>query len=273
MTEKGFTIADGALLHRRIAKELREQIELGVLARGSRVPSERSLSEQFGVSRLTIRQALKDLELEGLVQVIGGIRWITRVEGLIEEGGSGLVSFSDLASANGFQVTSRVLTHVTRSSTLDEASVLGIAPGAEVVELVRLRCLDEVPVVVDYSLIPEAVAPGLESVDFATSSLYATLADRFGLNATNAECVIEARGADAELAAHLGLSVGDPILEIIQLIYDDQGRVMQSGRSVYRGDRYRFRARLDSGRGAKGRVNRVVERVNDPSPDFAKALR
>ncbi|WP_283137492.1 GntR family transcriptional regulator [Rhizohabitans arisaemae] len=266
-------MADGSLLHRRISDALREQIERGELARGSRVPSERTLAEQFGVSRLTVRQALKDLELEGLVQVIGGIRWITRLESSIEEGGSGLVSFSDLAAANGFRVTSRVLTYQTRSSTLDEASVLGIAPGADVIDLARLRFLDGVPVVVDYTLIPEAVAPGLEGVDFTTESLYAILAERFGVHTVNAECVIEARGASPELAEYLGLSAGEPILEIIQLIYDDRGRVVQSGRSVYRGDRYRFRALLESGRGARRTVNRAVERVTDPSPNFGKVLR
>lgn len=266
-------MAEGALLHRRIGDAIREQIERGDLARGARVPSERVLSERFGVSRLTVRQALKDLETDGLVQVIGGIRWITRGESSIEEGGSGLVSFSDLASANGFEVSSSVLLHTVRPSTLDEASVLGIAPGAPVMDLERLRCLDGVPVVLDYSLIPESVAPGLDDVDFAVVSLYETLAERFGMHATNAECVIEARGADAEQASRLGLSVGDPILEIMQLIFDEHGRVMQSSRNVYRGDRYRFRAMLESGRSGKGSFNRAIERVTDGSPDLARALR
>src|SRR5580700_5915053 len=114
------------------------------------MPSERVLAEQFGVSRVTVRQALKKLESAGLVEVDGGARlarWSGRFSDQeasaksIEEGATGLVSFSDLAAANGLTATSVVLSNVTRPSSLDEADLLGIAPGAPVVDLVRLRQL------------------------------------------------------------------------------------------------------------------------------------
>lgn len=221
------------------------------------MPSERVLANQFDVSRVTVRQALKDLETAGLVTVVAGARWV-RAETpapaslrpgepeaeSIEEGATGLVSFSDLAAANGLTSTSKVLKCLTRASSLDEADLLGVAPGAPVVELVRLRHLDGIPTLIDFSLIPEGPAPGLSDHDFTTASLYSTLAERYGLHAVRADCVIEARGATPEIAERLGLTSGDPVLEIVQTTFDENRRVVQWCRSVYRGDRYRFRAAL-----------------------------
>ncbi|MFC8076963.1 GntR family transcriptional regulator [Streptomyces sp. NPDC057307] len=251
-------------LHRKVAQHLRERIESGVIAPGSRMPSERVLAHQFDVSRVTVRQALKDLEVAGLVKVVAGARWV-RAETAsapasmrpgeqdaesIEEGATGLVSFSDLAAANGLTSSSKVLKCLTRAGSLDEADLLGIAPGAPVVELVRLRYLDGIPTLIDFSLIPEGPAPGLGEHDFTTASLYSTLAERYGLHAKRADCVIEARGASADLAEKLGLGPGDPVLEIVQTTYDENRRVVQWCRSVYRGDRYRFRAALEGQAGS-----------------------
>ncbi|MET4920777.1 GntR family transcriptional regulator [Streptomyces sp. PSRA5] len=252
-------------LHRKVAQHLRERIESGVIAPGSRMPSERVLASQFDVSRVTVRQALKDLEVAGLVNVVAGARWVRAETAApvslrtgepeaesIEEGATGLVSFSDLAAANGLTSSSKVLKCLTRAGSLDEADLLGIAPGAPVVELVRLRYLDGIPTLIDFSLIPEGPAPGLGDHDFTTASLYSTLAEEYGLHAVRADCVIEARGATAEIAERLGLGSGDPVLEIVQTTFDENRRVVQWCRSVYRGDRYRFRAALE---GQTGRAH------------------
>lgn len=254
-------------LHRKVAQHLRERIESGVIEPGSRLPSERVLAEQFDVSRVTVRQALKDLEAAGLVTVVMGARWVRGQTPApaparpaepedaesIEEGATGLVSFSDLAAANGLTSSSKVLKCLTRPSTLDEADLLGVAPGAPIVDLVRLRYLDGIPTLIDFSLIPEGLAPGLGEHDFTTASLYSTLAEEYGLHAVRADCVIEARGATAEIAESLGLAPGDPVLGIVQTTFDENRRVVQWCRSVYRGDRYRFRAALQ---GQAGRAPR-----------------
>ncbi|UCR88064.1 GntR family transcriptional regulator [Mycetocola spongiae] len=247
-------MATSTLLHRQVTVYLRERIESGVIQPSSRMPSERVLAEQFAVSRVTIRQAMRDLEAQGLVEVIGGVRWVRkhtessvarRSSHSLEEGATGLVSFSDLAAANGLTVSATILTMQTRPGSLDEADLLSVAPGAPIVDLVRIRYLDSIPILMDFTLIPEALAPGLGAVDLSHGSLYHTLADSYGLHAVRAQCAIEARGASPEIADGLGLAPGDPVLEIIQTIYDQNDRVMQWGRSVYRGDRYRFRADLE----------------------------
>jgi GntR family transcriptional regulator len=247
-------------LHAQVAEYLKERIHKGVIRPNSRMPSERVLADQFGVSRVTVRRALKELEFAGLVAVDGGARLARWTGGLsdqevsaksIEEGATGLVSFSDLAAANGLTATSVVLSNMTRPSSLDEADLLGIAPGAMVVDLVRLRRLDGIPTLIDYSLLPESLAPGIGRLDFAQASLYHTLADSYGLHPVRGDCVIEARGASEEAARQLGLPPGAPVLVIVQTTFGDNGRVIQWCRSIYRGDRYRFRAILDGVEGAQ----------------------
>ncbi|NYI42869.1 GntR family transcriptional regulator [Demequina lutea] len=238
-------------LHQQVNDALRRSIISGDLALGGRLPSERVLAREFGVSRVTVRQALKDLEQEGLVEAGDGLRWVARPApalASVEEGVTGLVSFSELGAMRELTVRAKVLFCETRPSSLDEAEAIRIAPGASVHELVRLRYLEDVPVVVDHSVIPATVAPSLNDVDFTTASLYQTLASRYGCTVTRAEYALEARTADPQHAELLGLQPGEPVLEAWQTTFDGQGRVIQLCRLVYRGDRYRFRTLLEVGR-------------------------
>jgi GntR family transcriptional regulator len=238
-----------AVLHQQVTEILRSRIRSGLLPPGSRVPGERSLAEELGVSRVTLRQALRTLELEGLLRAEGGARWVPSDAGdAIEEGATGLVSFTDLAEVHGRTVSARVLKLVTRPTDVDEAEMMQLAPGAQVHELVRLRSLDGIPILVDHSLVPAALVPGLAELDFRTRSLYRALAEH-GCAPVRAECAIESRQVQPAHAEFLGLDGAGPVLEIQQVTFDQAGQVVQWGRSVYRGDRYKFRAVLEVGGG------------------------
>jgi len=241
-----------AALHQQVTEKLRGRIRAGTLAPGSRVPGERALAEELGVSRVTLRQALRTLELEGLLEADGGARWVRRGSGAaIEEGATGLISFTDLGVTNGRTVSAAVLKLVTRPTDVDEAELLRLVPGAEVHELVRLRSLDGIPILVDHSLIPAALTPGLGKLDFRTESLYRVLASEYDCAPVRAECAIESREVQPAYAGHLGLASGGPVLEIQQVTFDQAGRIVQWCRSVYRGDRYKFRALLEIGGGTQ----------------------
>jgi GntR family transcriptional regulator len=79
--------------------------------------------------------------------------------------------------------------------------------------------------------------------------LYGALATRYGCAPVRAECAIESRAVQPGYAAHLGLEENGPVLEIQQVTFDAAGRIVQWSRSVYRGDRYKFRAVLEAGGG------------------------
>lgn len=225
-----------------VARVLATEIRGGPLRDAAHLPSERALVERFGVSRVTVRRALRALEEEGLVTSAAGRGWLVRAAHF-EEPENELVSFSALAGEHGLGATARVLALRTREATLDEAERLGVAPGAEVVELDRVRLLDGVPVAIDRSLVPAARAPGLIERDWTTASLYTALAEA-GVPPARADYVVQAAPADAEEAALFALAPGAPVLLAEQLTYDASGRPIQLCRLTYRGDRYRFRATL-----------------------------
>ena len=232
----------GDLRYEAVARVLVDEIRSGRLSDAAHLPSERALVSRFGVSRVTVRRALRALEAEGLVVSAAGRGWLVRGAGL-EEPENELLSFTDVARRRGLQASARVLAAHVREATLDEAELLGVAPGVPVVELDRVRLLDGVPVGIDRSLVPAARAPGLLERDWTTASLYAAL-EEAGCPPVRADYVLQAAAADEREATLLELSPGAPVLRAEQRSFDAAGRPIQICRMSYRGDRYRFRTTL-----------------------------
>ena len=130
-----------------------------------------------------------------------------------------------------------------RAATIDEAEAFGIAPGAELFELERVRMLDGLPISLDHNRVPLRLHPSSTELDFTTASLYEAL-ERAGHPPRRADYELEARGADAPEAELLGLAPGAPVLFATTVAIGEDGRVVDLGRTVYRADRYRFQATL-----------------------------
>jgi GntR family transcriptional regulator len=209
---------------------------------GWRLPPERALAEHFGVSRVTLRRAM--LELESASVLARDARGWTVSGPRVGEPPNQLMSFSEMAAARGVRASARVIASGVRPATLDEADVLGIAPGGAVFELERLRSMDDAPILLDRSLIPGSLVPGIESVSFAETSLYEVLEGLYGIRPTRARLSVEAVAADERDAELLDLDPGHPILLCRQVTHEAAGRVIESCEMRYRGDRYRFRATL-----------------------------
>jgi GntR family transcriptional regulator len=230
-------------LHRQVRDAIAERVAAGQWRPGQRLPSERRLCETFGVSRVTVRRALGSLVDEGVLEVAPGRGWFVAT-GPLSEPPNLLLSFTAMARARGLEPTAIVREHAVRGATIDEAESLGVAPGADIVHLERVRLLDGIPVAVDRSLVPLARCPALASTDFTSASLYEVLRDEAGLVPSFAETTVEAEAAGDELAQLLDLSSSWPVLVTTQTTYDQHQRPLEASRIVYRGDRYRFRARL-----------------------------
>jgi GntR family transcriptional regulator len=230
-------------LHRQVHDAIAERVAAGQWRPGQRLPSERRLCETFGVSRVTVRRALGALVDEGVLEVAPGRGWFVAT-GPLSEPPNLLLSFTAMARARGLEPTAIVREHVVRGATIDEAESLGVAPGAALVHLERVRLLDGIPVAVDRSLVPLARCPALATTDFTIASLYEVLREEAGLVPTFAETTVEAEAAGDELAELLDLSASWPVLVTTQTTYDQHQQPLEASRIVYRGDRYRFRARL-----------------------------
>jgi DNA-binding GntR family transcriptional regulator len=165
----------------------------------------------------------------------------------IGEPPNALMSFSEMAASRGLTPGARELDRHVRPATIDEADDLGLAPGAPLFELERLRSMDGVPILVDRTRIPLSLAPGLDREELLEGSLYRVLEQRYGIRPARAHFTVEAIAADERRAALLGLDPGGPLLRCQQQTEDETGRPIELCEMVYRGDRYRFRATLVRG--------------------------
>jgi GntR family transcriptional regulator len=155
-------------LYHRVYRELSKEIESGGLRPGDRLPSERWLCDELGVSRATVRRAIEELISDGLVQTRGRGSYVGG-DALVEPPNT-LMSLSELGRSRGLEATSRVLAADLRAATIDEAEAFGIAPGAELFELRRVRMLDGLPISVDHNRVPLRLIPDAALIDFTSAS-------------------------------------------------------------------------------------------------------
>jgi GntR family transcriptional regulator len=226
-------------LWQQAARAITREIAELKLSAGSRLPPERELLERLAISRVTLRRALQSLVNSGALVSSHGRGWYVATEAH-QEFPQTLESFSETAARLGLAPSSDVLRAQQAAATLDEAELLSIAPGSAVFHLDRVRRLDGVPVAVDTSYFPMLRGLDLSGVDFSNASLFRLLTDA-GVDLARADSTVEAQGADFELARHLEIEVGMPILAMKQLIEDSSGRPLLCSTIRYAGDRYRLR--------------------------------
>jgi GntR family transcriptional regulator len=206
----------------QIIAQIEQAIVDGDLAPGDRLPPERALAEEHGVSRMTVRQALQSLEARGLLR-----RTIGR------NGGSFVAQPKverDLGTFSGLSE------QLARQGVVAGARVISAAEVDGAVEIVRVRLADGEPFAVERSSFPADRFRGLLHCDL-TGSLYELLGDDAPVRAVER---IEPVLADADDAAALGLGVGAPLLLVDRIAYDEAGLVVETARDVFRGDRTRI---------------------------------
>ncbi|MER3400992.1 MAG: hypothetical protein C4313_07660 [Thermoflexus sp.] len=230
-------------LHEQIRERLLKAIQSGKVAAHRRLPSERVLAQWFAVNRLTVRQALRELIAQGYLYARFG-RGTFVAARPVHQPLQWLTSFTEDMAARGMKASSRVLAREIRPAPADIAARLGIAPGAEVVRLERLRLADGEPMAIETAFLPHARCPGLLAFDFSRCSLYEVLRKHFGLRLDRAEQVLRAVVLPAREARLLGVSRGAPAFLLERTTFLDSGEAIEFVRSFYRGDRYQFRVHL-----------------------------
>lgn len=220
-----------------------DALQKRVFSANGRLPSERALAEQLGVSRATVRQVLTALARTGLLRASPNRGWYATAA-VLSEGPNILRSFTEDVRDRGFSPSGKVLGLRVRAATLDEAETLGLAPAAPLLDLERLRGMEDVVVGVDHARLPMRLVPGLDSVDLSNESLYEVLAERYQLVATRCDYEVQAQAASERIASLLRLEVGAPVLIGSYTTYDQEERPMMCGWTTFRGDAYVFKATL-----------------------------
>lgn len=222
-----------------------EAVESQALPAGVLLPGDNDLAEHFGLSRSVVRQALAEMEAEGLISRQRGKGTYLAQEKVSE----GLVGWTgglvDDARRRGAHVVSRVIgCEITDPDPLI-AEALDIAADTPVLRLERVRFIDNEPWVHTTSWLPAALAPGIELFDYTEESLYAVLRERYHLVLGRVERSIEATLAGDVTGSYLGISPGAPVLRLSSLLRDLDGRPMETFIAFHRGDRSRFDVELN----------------------------
>lgn len=199
-------------LYHQLATAITGMVANGTLRAGDQLPPERELAEQAGVSRMTARQALADLERGGVVIVRHGVGTFVAAPRILLDT-IHLQGFTEMAEQSGLTATSRVIDqHVAPASAAGMAA-LGISDGASVVAITRVRSLGGQPIVLETSQLDAARFASLTAEDLE-GSLYRLLERRFGVRLSHATEVIEARQASSVEADLLRIAPGAPTLVV-----------------------------------------------------------
>lgn len=215
----------------------------GRLRPGSRLPAERELAHELGISRTTLRQALRALAEGGHIRAAANRGWyVERTP--ISEGPNGYLTFSESARERGLSPSATVLEQRVRAATLDEADALGIPPTAPLLDLRRLRAMDGIPICVSRDRMPTSRVSRLVGLDLTDRSLNHELIASCDIVTTRCDYELEALPAALDVAQLLGVAAGTPLLVSREVLFDQHGVVFDLGMTVYRGDAFRFRTTL-----------------------------
>ncbi|MFV0429196.1 MAG: GntR family transcriptional regulator [Arachnia sp.] len=202
---------------------------------GDRLPTERALSQRYGVSAMTVRRALQFLSDGGRIHAVQGrgtfVAQPTVTKTMTNQ------SFSQTMRAQGRVPSARLLSAAIEAAESSERSALGLAEGQYVLRVNRLRLGDGTPLAIERASFVAAQFPELLGSDL-TGSLYETLRDKYATVVTRASFRVRARTPDSEEAELLQISQRTPCLEAHALGRNDSGVMVESTRSLYRGDLY-----------------------------------
>src|ERR671917_783880 len=233
---------EGAPAYRRVGDFLATRIRSGELAPGARVPSERELAIEQGISRMTARAAVDLLARRGLVErkERSGV-FVARPK--IKQSLDTVAGLSDQLESRGVVPGAQVLQASTvQSDELGDAEVVSrmwLSKGDRVHVVVRVRTGDGEPLVLEENYLPERLLPGLLGEDL-TRGLYALMGERYGLFPARSRQELEPTVLDPGAAAALGANPDALALRVTRVAWDVQGRPIEFARDLHRGDRLLF---------------------------------
>ena len=229
-----------APLYASLAADLRGRVDSGALSPGEPVASERRLSQELGVSRSTVRQALDVLVREGRLYR-GGSRgtFVARPHLGLRIG-----SFTREVVGHGRVPGARVLASALVPAGAAAADALGVAPGEKVVEVVRLRTVDGEALAIERTVLPADLGVTLLGQDLE-GSLWAALEHGCDVVAARAVVTVTAVTLGGDDAGLLGMTAGSAALLQVRRTFDADGRCFEWARDTYRGDRAALEAETD----------------------------
>jgi GntR family transcriptional regulator len=231
-------------LYVQIKDTLRARILDGSYAPHSQMPSEHALCAAFDVSRITVRQALGDLQKEGLVfRLHGKGTFVSKPKAFQDV--TSLLGFAEAMSSMGYEIVNQLQSLRTVKADGHIARKLNLQEGAPVTEIRRIRLLNREPVSFESTWVPEALGKRLAHADLATRDIFLVLENDCAVPLGHADVSIDAMLADDEIVDALRVEAGSPVLRIERLTHDTSGTPIDYEYLYFRGDAFQYRMRID----------------------------
>ncbi len=221
-----------------------EMIQSKTWKPGSKIPGELDLCKEYGVSRTVVRQALRELEYQGVVLRRKG-KGTFVAEPKISEGlAQKLTGFYQDMVERGLKPITQVLHQRVVPCNEKVAGYLKIKPGARVIDINRLRSIEDAPLQIVNTFVPYDLCPQLAQIDLTNRSLYQFLEEDCHIFISHGRRFIEAVAASEQDARLLQVERGAPLVMLDSISYQEDGTPVEYYHAVHRGDRTRFEVEL-----------------------------
>ena len=224
----------------QIKQNILDLIQASVLRTGDALPSERELSESYGVNRMTVRQAITELTTQGIVRRMHGVGTFVTEQNAIAPLVPAVTGFSERFRSAGMKPASQVISLEVVPASPVVAQKLELDTKSSVISLQRLRLVNDEPLMFEKSYLPYENYPDLLNEDFSTQSLYDLLARRYNTHILETEQTLEPTSLTAEESAFFKLKKGQPAMLVHITAYTDERRPVEFCKSIMRGDRCRY---------------------------------
>jgi GntR family transcriptional regulator len=236
--KRGFTVAAKVPMYIQLRELIRKKIEDGIYKYGDSIPSERELSIQYGLNRMTVRQSVAALVEEGLLTKSQGKgTFVTRskIAGDIHK----IQGFGRMVLEKGLTPGTKVIHSEKRKAGFKFASIFNISEEALVYNITRIRLGENEPISLEDTYIPYEIIPDVESIDFELYSLYELFkANGVQLDASyESLTLVKVRNVEAKL---LNLDSGSTVFSVEVKTLDISGRVVEYTRNYTNGDKCSF---------------------------------
>jgi GntR family transcriptional regulator len=231
-------------LYAQIKEILRARILDGSYLPHQQMPSESEMMAAFNVSRITVRQALSDLQNEGLIFRIHGKGTFVSKPKAFQDLGR-LQGFGEAMRQMGYETFARVVSLRQVVPTPQVQERLQLAKRAKVTELQRIRFLNREPISLDVTYLPVSIGTRLAKEDLAARDVFVILENDYGLSLGHADLQIGSTLADEGLAQHLRVEEGSPVLVIERTTHTSDGTPIDYEHLYYRGDAFQYKVRVD----------------------------
>jgi GntR family transcriptional regulator len=231
--------------YHQVKEAVRALIARGELKPGDMLPSEFSLSDQLGISRLVVHRAFRELVTEGLL-----IR--KRAKGTFVSPPAKrsytvmgpLFSMTENLAKEGSRLQNQILAQEVIPAAQAVRTELQLSEGARVVHLYNLRFVDGLPLAIEDMFFPAERFPALADMNLDNHSVYATLEKLYDAHPQEALDVVAAGSATREEARLLGINKGAPVMRVQRTSTDRQSLPVEFSKVVFHAERYQFVARV-----------------------------